>query len=150
MEGFQVLEAGEGIEQAIMERLRSRGGLRGRCASADHPALLVVSPQAAVRGMELPRQCRTVLLPGGMRGTLPQAASAVSYGTSPRDSLTISSREGDTLWAALQREVVTLGGQVVERQEFPLTLAPGEEALPALATAGALLLLGVPWEELSG
>ena len=39
---------------------------------------------------------------------------------------------------------------VVERQEFPLTLAPGEEALPALATAGALLLLGVPWEELSG
>ncbi len=150
MECFQVLEAGEGIEQAIMERLRSRGGLRGRCASADHPALLVVSPQAAVRGMELPRQCRTVLLPGGMRGTLPQAASAVSYGTSPRDSLTISSREGDTLWAALQREVVTLGGQVVERQEFPLTLAPGEEALPALATAGALLLLGVPWEELSG
>ena len=150
MECFQVLEAGEGIEQAIMERLRSRGGLRGRCASADHPALLVVSPQAAVRGMELPRQCRTVLLPGGMRGTLPQAASAVSYGTSPRDSLTISSREGDTLWAALQREVVTLGGQVVERQEFPLTLVPGEEALPALATAGALLLLGVPWEELSG
>ncbi len=150
MECFQVLEAGEGIEQAIVERLRSRGGLRGRCASADHPALLVVSPQAAVRGMELPRQCRTVLLPGGMRGTLPQAASAVSYGTSPRDSLTISSREGDTLWAALQREVVTLGGQVVERQEFPLTLAPGEEALPALATAGALLLLGVPWEELSG
>ena len=150
MECFQVLEAGEGIEQAIMERLRSRGGLRGRCASADHPALLVVSPQAAVRGMELPRQCRTVLLPGGMRGTLPQAASAVSYGTSPRDSLTISSREGDTLWAALQREVVTLGGQVVERQEFPLTLAPGEEALPALATAGALLLLGVPPEELSG
>ena len=150
MECFQVLEAGEGIEQAIVERLRSRGGLRGRCASADHPALLVVSPQAAVRGMELPRQCRTVLLPGGMRGTLPQAASAVSYGTSPRDSLTISSREGNTLWAALQREVVTLGGQVVERQEFPLTLAPGEEALPALATAGALLLLGVPWEELSG
>ena len=150
MECFQVLEAGEGIEQAIMERLRSRGGLRGRCASADHPALLVVSPQAAVRGMELPRQCRTVLLSGGMRGTLPQAASAVIYGTSPRDSLTISSREGDTLWAALQREVVTLGGQVVERQEFPLTLAPGEEALPALATAGALLLLGVPWEELSG
>ena len=148
MECFQVLEAGEGIEQAIMERLRSRGGLRGRCASADHPALLVVSPQAAVRGMELPRQCRTVLLPGGMRGTLPQAASAVSYGTSPRDSLTISSRERDTLWAALQRELVTVDGRVVEQQEFPVSLGQGEEELSALAAAGALILLGVPPEKL--
>ena len=42
----------------------------------------------------------------------PQAASAVSYGVSPRDSLTISSREGGTLWAALQREVVTITGRV--------------------------------------
>ena len=78
---------------------------------------------------------------------LPRAASAVSYGVSPRDSLTISSREGDTLWAALQRELVTVDGRVVERQEFPLVLAPGEEELAALAAAGALLLLGVPPEE---
>ena len=148
MECFQVLEAGEGIEQAILRGLRARGGLRGRCATEGHPALVVVSPQAAVRGVPMPRQCRTVLLPGGMRGTPPQAASAVSYGTSPRDSLTISSREGDTLWAALQRELVTVDGQVVERQEFPLRLKQGESAMPALAAAGALLLLGVPPEEL--
>ena len=96
----------------------------------------------------MPRQCRTVLLPGGMGGVLPRAASAVSYGVSPRDSLTISSREGNTLWAALQREVVTVTGQVVERQEFPLVLDREGEELPALAAAGALLLLGVPLEEL--
>lgn len=148
MECFQVLEAGEGIEAAILRGLAARGGLRGRCASENHPALVVVSPQAAVRGVPLPRQCRTVLLPGGMRRTPPQAASAVSYGISPRDSLTISSREGNTLWAALQRELVTVNGQLVERQEFPLTLEPGEEELPALAAAGALLLLGVPPERL--
>ena len=41
-----------------------------------------------------------------------------------------------------------MGGQVVERQEFPLTLAPGTKELPALAAAGALLLLGVPPEDL--
>ncbi len=148
MECFQVLESGEGIEQAILRRLSARGGLQGRCASGKHPALLVVSPRAAARGIPVPRQCRTVLLPGGMGGVLPRAASAVSYGVSPRDSLTISSREGNTLWAALQREVVTVTGQVVERQEFPLVLDREGEELPALAAAGALLLLGVPLEEL--
>lgn len=145
---FQVLEAGEGIEEAILRGLSARGGLKGRCANGGHPALLVVSPRAAARGMRMPRQCRTALLPGGMGGVLPQAASAVSYGASPRDSLTISSREGDTLWAALQRELVTVDGQVVERQEFPLVLEPGAEELSSLAAAGALLLLGVPPEEL--
>lgn len=149
MECFQVLEAGEGIEAAILRGLAPRGGLQGRCASEEHPALLVVSPRAAARGLRMPRQCRTVLLPGGMGGVLPQAASAVSYGSSPRDSLTISSREGSALWAALQRELVTVEGRVVERQEFPLALRPGEEELSALAAAGALLLLGVPPEELS-
>ncbi len=149
MECFQVLEAGEGIERAILRGLLARGGLRGRCAGADHPALVVVSPRAAARRLDLPRQCRTVLLPGEMGSVPVRAASAVSYGTSPRDSLTLSSREGDTLWAALQRELVTVDGHVVERQEFPLCLEPGEEELPALAAAGALLLLGVTPEELS-
>ena len=120
MECFQVLEAGEGIEAAVLRGLTARGVPRGGCSGENQPALLVVSPRAA---------------------------SAVSYGVSPRDSLTISSREGDTLWAALQRELVTVDGRVVERQEFPLVLAPGEEELAALAAAGALLLLGVPPEE---
>lgn len=149
MECFQVLEAGEGIEQAILRVLSARGGLRGRCTGANHPALVVVSPRAAAGGIPLPGRCRTVLLPGGTRCAPPQAASAVSYGASPRDSLTVSSREGGILWAALQREVVTVDGQVVERQEFPLCLGPGQEELPALAAAGGLLLLGVPPEELS-
>lgn len=148
MECFQVLESGEGIEAAILRGLAARGGLRGRCASESHPALLVVSPRAAARGVRMPRQCRTALLPGGMGGVLPRAASAVSYGVSPRDSLTVSSREGDTLWAALQRELVTVDGRVVERQEFPLPLTSGEGELSVLAAAGALLLLGVPPEEL--
>ena len=148
MELFQVIEDKEGIEQAILCALSSRGAGRKTHISQQHPALLVVSPRAATRGMKLPRQCRTALLPGGMGGVAPRAASAVSYGVSPRDSLTISSREGDTLWAALQRELVTGDGQLVERQEVPLTLEPGAEELPALAAAGALLLLGVPPEEL--
>lgn len=148
MECFRVLEAGEGIEAAILQRLSARGGLGGRCTSGDHPALLVVSPKAAERGVSLPRQCRTALVPGELALPL-RAASAVSYGVSPRDSLTLSSREGDVLWAALQRELVTVDGRVVERQEFPLSLEPGAGELSALAAAGALILLGVPPGELA-
>lgn len=149
MELFQVIEDGEGIEDSILRALPAWSG-RGRRVSERHPALLVVSPRAAELGLPLPERCRTVLLPGELGGVPLCAASAVSYGVSPRDSLTISSREGGTLWVALQRELVTVDGQIVERQEFPLALDPGETELPALAAAGALLLLGVPPEKLSG
>ena len=147
MELFQVIEDGEGIEGAILRALPARSG-QDRRVSERHPALLVVSPRAAERRLPLPSRCRTALVPGDISVPL-QAASAVSYGPSPRDSLTISSREGHTLWAALQRELVTVDGRVVERQEFPLGLKPGEEELSALAAAGALLLLGVPPEKLT-
>ena len=150
MEYFQVVETGEGIEGAI---LRGLSGRRRAWAggSGQHPALLVVSPGAAAGGLALPAACRTVLLPGdagGMPDGL-RAASAVSYGASPKNSLTVSSRRGERLWAALQRELVTVEGRVVERQEFPVTLWDTREELSALAVAGALLLLGVPPEELS-
>lgn len=91
--------------------------------------------------------CRILLIPGDAPPPL-GAETVITCGLSPRDSLTLSSREGDTLWAALQRELVTVDGQVVERQEFPLRLEPGAGELPSLAAAGALLLLGVPPEEL--
>lgn len=150
MEGFRVVESGEGIERAILRRLSARGrGPESRVGS-DHPALLVVSPGAAAKRAPLPGACRTVLLPGQAGGLAEglRAASAVSYGPSPRDSLTISSREGDKLLVALQRELVTMDGRVVERQEFPVVLPTGAGELPTLAAAGALLLLGVPPEEL--
>ena len=149
MDCFQVVECGEGIEEAILRGLTARNGEGWRCSDR-HPALLVVSPQAIRRGLPLPPACRTVLLPGdaGERLGNLQAASAVSYGNSPKDSLTLSSREGPVLWAALQRELVTLEGRVVERQEFPLPLTPPGGELPTLAAAGALLLLGVTPEEL--
>ena len=149
MEYLRVVETGEGIERAILKGLpRHRWGRDG--VSGGHPALLVVSPGAAAEGLALPAACRTILLPGDTCG-LPEglrAASAVSYGTSPRNSLTLSSRRGERLWAALQRELVTVDGQVVERQEFSVPMLRDQGELAALAVAGALLLLGVPPEEL--
>ena len=150
MEDFVVFEEGEGIAAAIrrgLSRARPGAGERGE----GRPALVVVSPKAAGRGeLSLPGLCRAVLLPGDAAALLSgrKAVSAVSYGASPRDTLTISSREGDLLWAALQRELVALDGRVVERQEFPLPLFPGMGEEGALAAAGALLLLGLPPEAL--
>ena len=147
---FWGLEANEGIEGRIYRRLRELGRTAPVCFDRERPSLLVVSPSAARQGVELP-DCRTVLLPGQAGELLrtKQAASAVSYGPSPRDTLTLSSREGDHLWAALQRELVTVDGRVVEPQEFPLELEENTTSMSALAAAGALLLLGVPPEQLS-
>lgn len=148
---FQVIEEQEGIEADILRRLARHGRSLGQIPTADHPALLVVSPRAAAHGDGRPERCRMALLPGDT--TLPgwdlQAASAVSYGSGPKNTLTLSSREGRKLWLALQRELVTIQGQVVDRQEFPWTLDHGASPQSALAVAGALLLLGVPPEQLS-
>ena len=145
-----MIEEQEGIEADILRRLARHGRSLGQIPTADHPALLVVSPRAAAHGDGRPERCRMALLPGDT--TLPgwdlQAASAVSYGSGPKNTLTLSSREGRKLWLALQRELVTLDGRVLEEQELVLPFPTGASPLPFLAAAGALLLCGVPPEEL--
>lgn len=93
---FQVFEDHEGIEADILRRLAGLGGRPEARSAGQRPALLVVSPRAALRG-PIAAACRTALLPGDP--PLPelelQAASAVSYGAGPRNTLTISSRTVD-------------------------------------------------------
>ena len=148
---FEVLESGEGIQDEIARRLQDTGALACGWSSPSRPALLIISPQIAAKTPHLEGGCRTVLLPGDAPAEhwQLQAASAVSYGPGPRDTLTLSSREGDRLWLALQREVVTVQGQVVERQEFPFRSTAAQPTQAALAVAGALLLLGVRPKHLS-
>lgn len=148
---FEVLEHEEGIQADIARRLQAAGSLACLWSHPSRPALLIISPRAAAQTPYLEAGCRTVLLPGDAptRHWQLQAASAVSYGPGPRDTLTLSSREGNHLWLALQREVVTVQGQVVERQEFPFRCAADQPTQAALAVAGALLLLGVRPDHLS-
>jgi hypothetical protein len=68
------------------------------------------------------------------------AKQTVTYGLGTRNTITLSSRSGDGCLLSLQRDVVTLGGNRLERQEIPLPPLPRPEA--ALAAAGALLVAG--------
>jgi hypothetical protein len=106
--------------------------------------LLCIAPGAAGWAGAPAIQCRMLLLPGGLgplaRGLRP--ACAVSYGTSPKDTLTLSSLEGAQICLALQRELVTLDGSLVEEQEWVLPFPVGYDAMDYLAAAGVLLALG--------
>lgn len=150
-----VWERNEGIGATAAAGVAALGG---ELVDGSHPAelaaqpldLLAVSPGAMGWAGAGSIVCRTVLLPGGV-GALARhlrAEQAVSYGTSPRDSITFSSLEGGRLCLALQRELVTLSGGVVEQQELVLPCPVWDSPLPALAAAGVLLLAGVPPEEL--
>ena len=150
-----VWERDEGISAAVRAALAGYGA---EVSAGRHPAelaavpleLLVISPGALGWAGAGAVHCRTVLLPGaaGPLARTLQAGQAVSYGTSPRDTLTFSSLEGDRLCLAVQRELVPLSGPVVEQQELVLPFPTGASPLPFLAAAGALLLCGVPPEEL--
>ena len=157
-----VWERDEGLCRVIEETLRRSGKplplfLRGR-----HPAelagenldLLVVSPAATGWAGAASVTCRMVLLPGGagpmVRGM--HVESAVSYGAGPRNTITLSSLERDRICLAIQRELVTVEGCVVDRQELVLPFPAGRETPDLfMARTGALLLLGCDvsalWEQ---
>ena len=151
-----IWEKQESVSGAVRRSLGRREG-EIRLLSGRHPAefagepvdLLCIGPDSDGWAGARSAECGVLLLPGaagplarGMR-----CRSAVSYGTSPRDTLTFSSLEGDRICPALQREIVSLDGRVVERQEFVAPFPPGENPMTFLAAAGVLLLLGAKPEE---
>ena len=148
-----VWERGEGLCDALKEDLKSgvpepAGLFRGR-----HPAeltvgtldLLVVSPRATGWAGAGSVNCRLILLPGSAaplaRGM--HVEGAVSYGAGARNTITLSSLKENTVCLAVQRELVTVNGTIVERQELVLPYPTGQQSPDLfMARVGALLLLG--------
>lgn len=130
---------------------RLEGCLPGGTVIGQHPALfsqdvfdlLLIAPGAAGWAGAGKILCRTALLPGTAFSLtrILRADSAVSYGVSAKDTLTISSLEGRQACVALQRDVLVLDGSTLERQEFVLPFPAGEDPLFFLALTGARLLL---------
>ena len=86
------------------------------------------------------RNCAILLTPGG-GGFSARAGCVVSYGMSPRDTLTLSSIGEEECVIAVQRRFPTVWGGTVERQEL-VVKRNGRTPEQVLVREGALLLLG--------
>lgn len=138
--------------EGLAELVQSLTGERAEVADAEHPSLLagedydllIVSP-LAVGWAGAVLESETVLLPGAagpLAGSL-TAQRAVSYGLNPKDTLTVSSMDGEHICVALQRGLIRLDGEIVEEQEMVLPYA-GELPELVLAKVGIKLLVGGP------
>ena len=106
---------------------------------------LVAAPDAAASRPLPPLVCSAALLPGclALEGGWLSAPTLVSYGTSSRDTLTLSSLGRDQAAVAVQRSFYSLAGGLVEAQELILP----HRGLPPhllLAQVGVALLLELP------
>ena len=142
---MKILEREPALSHFLSAHLPPPWGRALSSAPAGRADLVVVSPDL-IQVPSAPTACRALLAPGSLAhlaGEL-SAAWVVSYGLTPRDTLTFSSLGQDTLCLALQRELVTLSGDCLEPQEWPLPRQSQAAPLFLLACAGLQLLLGVP------
>lgn len=96
------------------------------------------------REAEAAVRCRILLSPGNSAPPV-QAGAVITYGLSPRDSLTLSSLAEPVL--CVQRRLPRPDGTEIEPQEFPLSPLPGpaEELLPLLGLRLLLMPLTEPF-----
>ena len=148
MELVGVWSGRDGLEKRLAARLGQRFSFFTGNHPADFtqrgPALLVIAPDATgLAGAGLIRP-RVALLPGDSvaLARAVRATSAVSYGLGRHNTLTLSSMDGESVSVCLQRELVTLSGRTVDRQEWVLP-HDGHSAEEFLCLVGALLLLDV-------
>lgn len=139
-------------DNALLGRLEGRLGEAYRFLGGRHPAdfagrdcaLLVITPSAtglAGVGILSPR---LALVPGENLALARRvrARSAVSYGLGGWNTVTLSSLDPTAPALALQREVYTVSGRLIERQEWVLPRDPAQESTEDfLCHMGALLLL---------
>ncbi|MDR2421213.1 MAG: hypothetical protein LBD49_03800 [Oscillospiraceae bacterium] len=146
MNTIAVLEnSGEGFADAVCGALADVPGvlavnLAGAAGTSREIScdIVVVSPgyTGGARG-----SCLALLAPDGRAPTLFDSKTVVTYGMSPCSTLTLSSIGDGRAWLAVQRELMTLGGELVEEQELEITASGGTDA--SLAAAGGRLLLGI-------
>lgn len=138
--------------EGLFRRLRARLSREVFLRRAAHPSVfalnppevLLIAPDAkALAGAGAIRSA-VALLPGGYPplGRAVRSGEAVSYGLGRKNTLTFSSLAGDSVSLALQRDIITRSGRVVEAQEWVLP-RPADGITPAefLCYQGALLLL---------
>jgi hypothetical protein len=131
-------------------RFHSISALHGFC-----PDVLVLSPEAgseaqdnATLRSEEATACGIALLPGDLGAPAQNAGTnsintgcVVTYGMAPQNTITLSSINESSCVLALQRELLTATGDLLERQEIRVNGGMKPDSL--LAVAGTLLICGV-------
>ena len=118
--------------------------LRGEAELSEQTWGILLLPPGTVRGRQaVPISCACLLVEGTCPAELlssVKTAHVVTYGMSPRDSLTLSSLREPVL--CVQRSLIRPDGTVIEPQELPLgeLPLPPEQMLPLLG----LQLLQMP------
>lgn len=150
MELTVVEPVGENIAGKIAARLEEYGGkpgeilIRSLSSMADlqssKPDILVLPAGGALAKSPLRSSCGILLLPGDADADGVHAECVVTYGMSPKNSITLSSISEEMCVLALQRELITAKRDVLERQEFKIKGGMRPEAL--MVVTGALLLAG--------
>lgn len=90
--------------------------------------------------------CGILLVPGKYASRAAKPCSPeciVAYGMSARDTITLSSIEEKSAVVALQRELPTLGGAVLDRQEIPVKSSSVTSPEELMAVVGSILIMGV-------
>lgn len=114
-------------------------------------ALITIPPKWKAEDFSKREECGILLMPdkAGEILHLFDADCVVTYGMSEKCSVTLSSIAENDAVISLQRELPTLDGELLERQELKMRRPDyvSEESL--LATASVLLISGLDPEKLS-
>ena len=94
----------------------------------------------------IPADCRQLIVPGDNPPSfLPYAGGLITYGLSCKNSLTPASIDSDSILISLQREIVTMNGTRLERQDFSISHHPRILSVEqTLALTAILLTTGTP------
>jgi len=117
------------------------------------PSSLIIIPpkwEELCSSMEKRQKCRILLIPDTAAKLLRfyEAESVVSYGLSDKSTITHSSISDFETVISIQRELPTIDGELLERQEIALRRPENLAVEKFLALVGAFLITGVKPEEL--
>ena len=109
------------------------------------PDLLIVPNRGEKTQIPQTGSCGVLLIPGAVAAPKGiKAGKVISYGMSGKDSITLSSIGEVRSMLSLRRDLPTLSGPVLECQELPVMHSSRCAPEDTMASAVALLLLGVP------
>lgn len=121
----------------------SREGIIDAALCSGSQADLLIMPRGSSDASE---NAGCLLLSGGKAKK--KASRELSCGLSLKDAMTLSSIGDNSVMLALQKDIYTLDGALLERQEIPVAVSEHAEPEAVLAAAGALLLLGADSDNL--